>query len=110
MDVLVAAGGGAVGAACAGGYFAYRWVRRRRAYSHAALFRQLCRVHKLDRNARGLLRRVAAGFRMAQPGRLFIDPKWLDAAAGAAALPKKDLRALRERLFGPPAGDKTPKA
>lgn len=85
-------------------WFANRTVQRRRRYSHAGLFGQLCRLHNLDRSSRRLLRRLAGRHKLSQPARLLVDPRWLDSAA-APALPARraELTALRQRLFGPPA-------
>jgi hypothetical protein len=85
-------------------YFANWLVQRRRHYSHARLFAQLCRLHGLDRSRGRLLRRLAGQYRLSQPARLFVDPRWLDGAA-MAALPgrRAELIPLRERLFGQPA-------
>jgi hypothetical protein len=85
-----------------GGYLAARLARRRGSHSHAALFKQLCRIHHLDRASRALLRRIAAQYRIAQPARLFVDPRWLDSASRSATPPgsREHLSVLQNRLFG----------
>jgi hypothetical protein len=98
----VAVGAGLAAVLLAAGYLAARLARRHGSHSHAALFRQLCRIHHLDRASRALLRRVAAQYRIAQPARLFVDPRWLDSAARSATPPgsREHLSAIQSRLFG----------
>jgi hypothetical protein len=69
--------------------------------SHPGLFSSLCRLHQLDRNARRLLRQVAQHHRLAQPGRLFIEPQWLDPLRLGPSLRARspEIIALRGRLF-----------
>jgi len=85
-------------------YFANRTVQRRRRYSRAGLFGQLCRLHNLDRRSRRLLKRLAGRYEVSQPSRLLVDPRWLDSAAASVPPARRaELTALRQRLFGPPA-------
>jgi len=76
---------------------AHRW----RYNSHPALFRGLCKLHGLDSVSRRLLKRVVRFHRLAQPARLFIEPKWLDPAnLGASFQPRAaELERLRNGLF-----------
>lgn len=78
-------------------HFARRW----RFSSHSALFCGLCRVHGLDSAARRLLKRVVRFHRLGQPGRLFVEPKWLDPAKLGPSFQTQaaELERLRNRLF-----------
>lgn len=69
--------------------------------SHPGLFCSLCRLHRLDRNSRRLLKQVVQYHRMSQPARVFIDPNWLDPARLGAAWRARspEIAALRSRLF-----------
>jgi hypothetical protein len=70
--------------------------------SHAKLFRELCRAHRLSLKNRRRLRRLAAARGIAEPARLFLEPKHFD----EAHLPESqqpvadEIRRLRDRLFG----------
>lgn len=83
---------------------AWHWRHK----SHRGLFSGLCKMHNLDSSSRRLLNRVVRFHRLAQPGRLFIEPKWLDPAGlgpafRADAVP---LAKLRTSLFNlRPKGD-----
>lgn len=92
---------GAIAAVCVLLYAVNRMVHRWRYNSHPALFYGLCKVHGLDGNARNLLKQVARLHNLRWPGRLFIDPKWLDPANQGGSLRARaaELAALRERLF-----------
>ena len=80
---------------------ANRIARRWRFNSHPALFYGLCKVHGLDSAARRLLKRVVRFHRLGQPGRLFVEPKWLDPAKLGPSFQTQaaDLERLRNRLF-----------
>ncbi len=69
--------------------------------SHGGLFCSLCRVHRLDRSARRLLKQVVQYHRLAQPARVFIEPYWLDPTRLGAPLRGRaaEVAALRSRLF-----------
>ena len=71
--------------------------QRRASNSPRALFRELCRVHNLDRQSRGLLKRLAAFRGLASPAELFLHPEmfWTDAEGVT-----EDLARLADRLFG----------
>lgn len=102
---------GLVAVACLvalGGYCIHRVIRHRRLGSHLHLFADLCREHRLDVRDIGELRRVAARHDLAQPGDLFVDPRWLDAviADPGGDFDPQRLAALRKRLFFQgPAGE-----
>jgi hypothetical protein len=93
--------GGIIAVVCLAIRFASRLQRRRRFNSHGALFQGLCRTHKLDRRARGLLKQVARSHKLAQPARLFSEPKWLDPANLRGGLSRRaaEVSMLRNRLF-----------
>lgn len=75
--------------------FAHRWHN-----SHPGLFCSLCRLHRLDRNSRRLLKQVAQCYRLAQPARIFIEPQWLDPARLTPLRARSaEIVALRNRLF-----------
>jgi hypothetical protein len=65
------------------------------------LFRELCRVHRLDWSSRRLLRRLAAEWEMTSPALLFVEPERFN----AARLPEdwqqhaQHLERLRQKLF-----------
>jgi hypothetical protein len=88
------------------------WFRRRlqqsRQNGHPALFYGLCSVHGLDGASRRLLKLAWQHHRLAQPARLFTEPKWLDPAYLSEPLRARaaELSALRQHLFGisPPTG------
>lgn len=83
-------------------YALQRKRKQRNGFSHSALFDDLCRVHGLDRASRRLLKQVVQHCRLAQPGRVFVEPRWLDPATLSEPLRSKpsELTALRERIFG----------
>jgi len=80
---------------------ANRIARHWRFNSHLALFYGLCKVHGLDSAARRLLKRVVRFHRLGQPGRLFVEPKWLDPANLGPSFQTQaaELERLRNRLF-----------
>jgi len=81
-------------------WLANRAVQRRRRYSHAGLFGQLCRLHNLDRGSRRLLKHLAGRFKLSEPARLLVDPRWVDSAAASVLhIRRAELTALRRRLF-----------
>lgn len=102
MSPLVLVLGGAVGGLIL--LFGVIRVARRLAHhrhnSHPGLFCGLCRLHRLDRNSRRLLRQVAQCYRLAQPARIFIEPQWLDPARLTPLRARSaEIVALRNRLF-----------
>jgi len=101
MLVWLLGAGAAIGAVSFVLVVANRIARRWRFNSHPALFYGLCKVHGLDSAARRLLKRVVRFHRLAQPGRLFVEPKWLDPAnLGPSFRPQAaELERLRNRLF-----------
>ena len=94
--------GGLIAAVCVAIAVATRIHRQRRRKSHAALFRGLCQLHGLDRRARRLLKQLARHYQLAQPARLFCEPKWLDPTGLRSGLRQRasEVTALRNRLFG----------
>ena len=96
---LVGAAGGLAsicGAIHVGKRFAHHWHN-----SHSGLFCSLCRLHRLDRNSRRLLKQVVQYYRLTQPARIFTEPHWLDPARLGAPLRARaaDIAALRNHLF-----------
>ncbi|MHC4177977.1 MAG: hypothetical protein ACYSWU_10740 [Planctomycetota bacterium] len=93
--------GGLIAVVCLAIRFGTRLQRRRRFNSHASLFQGLCRTHGLDHSARRLLKQVARHHRLAQPARLFTEPKWLDPAKLRGGLRRRagEVFTLRNRLF-----------
>ena len=92
---------GMIAVVCLAIRFASRLQRRRRYNSHGSLFQGLCRTHGLNHRARGLLKQLARHHRLAQPARLFVEPKWLDPASLQGALRRRaaEVALLRNRLF-----------
>jgi hypothetical protein len=82
----------------------FRRFERLKSYdSPPELFRELCRLHKLDWSSRRLLRRLAAEWEMTSPALLFIEPERFN----VSRLPMEwheetdRLQTLRDRLFAP---------
>ena len=80
----------------------FRRFERLKSYnSTPELFRELCRVHRLDWSSRRLLRRLAAEWEMTSPALLFIEPERFN----AARLPEdwqqnaQQLERIRRQLF-----------
>ena len=99
--MLLAIAGGMIAVVCLAIRFGSRLQRQRRLSSHGSLFRGLCRTHGLDHRARGLLKQVARQHKLAQPARLFTEPKWLEPGSLPGALRERaaELAKLRNRLF-----------
>jgi hypothetical protein len=78
-----------------------RLYRRLRYHSRGSLFRGLCRMHGLDHRARRLLKQVARDQKLAQPARLFTEPKWLNPAnlRGPLRCRALEVAMLRNRVF-----------
>jgi len=92
-----------IAAVCALLYLVNRMQHRKRYNSHSTLFAGLCRVHGLGRGDRALLKQVASQHQLAQPARVFTEPKWLDPAGlrGSLSRQASKVENLRKRLFGP---------
>ena len=75
--------------------------RRRRYNRPQALFRDLCRVHDLDRGRRRMLRQIARWQRLGQPARLFLEPERFepDNVSPKLRASSRRLTALRDKLF-----------
>ncbi|MGD9634850.1 MAG: hypothetical protein AB7G28_24305 [Pirellulales bacterium] len=80
----------------------YRRFERLKSYdSRPELFRELCRLHKLDWSSRRLLKRLAAEWEMTSPALLFVEPERFN----VARLPMEwheetdRLEQLRTKLF-----------
>jgi hypothetical protein len=82
------------------------WISRRRQKefwcdSSSQLFRELCRAHRLDRDNRRLMQKLASTRGVESASELFVEPDHFD----ATNLPKvldssaNDLRQLRRELF-----------
>ena len=99
--VWLAVVGGMSAGMCLAIRVASRLHHRRRCNSHGSLFQGLCRTHGLNHRARRLLKQLARHHRLAQPARLFIEPKWLDPASLQGALRRRaaEVAMLRNRLF-----------
>jgi hypothetical protein len=69
--------------------------------SPTALFYGLCRAHGMDRSARTLLWDVACLHNLAQPARVFTEPRWLDPAVLQNCLGARtaEAAALHAQLF-----------
>jgi len=98
--------GGAIGAVALAvlgiaAYVVRNMLRRRRRYSHKALFDGLCSTHGLDRTARALLWQIARLHNLTQPARLFTEPQWLDPACLQPCLGTRtpEAAALQSQLF-----------
>lgn len=81
----------------------FRRFERLKSYdSPPELFRELCRVHRIDWLDRRLLKRLAAEWEMTSPALLFIEPERFNAARLPEHWREKShrLEELRQRLFG----------
>ena len=81
----------------------FRRFERLKSYdSPPELFRELCRVHRLDWSSRRLLKRLAAEWEMTSPALLFIEPERFNAARLPADWQDRAERLgqLRQQLFG----------
>jgi hypothetical protein len=81
----------------------FRRFERLKSYdSPPELFRELCRVHRLDWPTRRLLKRLAAEWEMTSPALLFIEPERFNSARLPAEWQEKaaQLEQLRQQLFG----------
>jgi hypothetical protein len=81
----------------------FRRFERLKSYdSPPELFRELCRVHRLDWSSRRLLKRLAAEWEMTSPALLFIEPERFNAMRLPAEWQEKshELEQLRHQLFG----------
>jgi hypothetical protein len=83
-------------------YFACHHLRKIRANSHSALFRDLCRLHELDSNSKKLLGDLAQHYQIDKPVRLFLEPSWLNQAQAGSVFPADAglIDGLRAKLFG----------
>lgn len=81
----------------------FRRFERLKSYnSPPELFRELCRVHRIDWADRRLLKSLAAEWEMTSPALLFIEPERFNAARLPEHWHEKTsrLEELRQRLFG----------
>jgi hypothetical protein len=99
---LVAAG---LVAICLTLLFIGRYARRfenLKSYDNAPeLFRELCRVHRIDWTSRRLLKRLAAEWEMTCPANLFVEPDRFNTARLPAEWQQNapQLESLRRQLF-----------
>jgi hypothetical protein len=99
---LVAAG---LVAICLTLLFIGRYARRfenLKSYDNAPeLFRELCRVHRIDWTSRRLLKRLAAEWEMTCPANLFVEPDRFNPARLPAEWQQNttQLESLRRQLF-----------
>jgi hypothetical protein len=83
----------------------FRRFERLKSYdSPQELFRELCRVHRLDWSSRRLLRRLAAEWEMTSPALLFVEPGRFNAARLPADWQPRatQLERIRQQLFESP--------
>jgi len=83
------------------GRYSRRFERLKSYDSRPELFRELCRVHRLDWSSRRLLKRLAAEWEMTSPAFLFIEPERFNAARLPADWQPKAqlLEQIRQKLF-----------
>jgi hypothetical protein len=98
MLVVVVSAAVVIALICLAVYAITYLVNRWQYNSPTSLFRGLCRLHGLNRNARQLLRRVARYHRLAHPARVFTEPGLLDSARLSPSS-RAFQAALGERLF-----------
>lgn len=82
-------------------YGIVRLSRRRRLGNRLHLFGELCRVHGLEAQDVGLLRRVAAKQDLTHPGMLFVEPQLFDQLISPpdGEFRQETLIRLRDRIF-----------
>ncbi len=83
----------------------FRRFERLKSYnSPPELFRELCRVHRLDWSSRRLLKRLAAEWEMTSPALLFVEPERFNAARLPADWQPSanQLERIRQQLFETP--------
>ncbi|HUG93107.1 MAG TPA: hypothetical protein VML55_19860 [Planctomycetaceae bacterium] len=85
----------------------YRRELRRAAHDPRALFRELCRAHRLSRRERGLLWRAAVHLRLEHPALIFALPHFVNRLADSALPESRDYAGLALRLFGSLASGET---
>ncbi|MFH1923287.1 MAG: hypothetical protein ABIP48_25780 [Planctomycetota bacterium] len=97
-----------IGVVCVVVVIVNRMFRRWRLNSHPSLFCGLSKVHGLDSATRRLLKRVVRFHRLAQPGRVFVEPQWLDPTNLDASFQGQaaELAEIRKEVFrvGPTSG------
>lgn len=78
------------------------WRETPAPQSDRALFRELCRVHRLTRNDRQVLVSMARAMDLHPPARLFLEPQSFDEfhQLPAAAKRRQAAQELKARLFG----------
>ncbi len=86
-----------------------RLLRQSRWYQHQQLFRQLCRLHGLDRWSRRFLRDLAGQLRVPFAAWLFVDPRCLAAAQKLPGVPVGRLLQLQKKLFQESPGPLSPR-
>jgi len=101
MFLWLAVAAAVIGAISVGAYYAHRAALQRRLNSHPALFDALCKVHRLNRGERALLRQVVRAQNMTFPSQVFTEPGWGAARPLPADLRSKasELARLQEKLF-----------
>lgn len=101
MIVWLMIAAGVIAAICLAVFFASRAAHLRRCNNHGSLFTGLCRLYGLDGGSRRLLRQLAAQHNLAQPARLFTEPRWFNPAALPPLLVPHmaDVASLYQRLF-----------
>src|SRR5688572_5708834 len=77
-------------------------VSAARGHGPAGLFASLCQAHGLSSSDRRLLRRLAQWRGLADPARLFVEPRHFEGPVANPALNGQSdrLAALRQQLFG----------
>ncbi|MEX2091112.1 MAG: hypothetical protein WD971_00470 [Pirellulales bacterium] len=83
----------------------FRRFERLKSYNNLPeLFRELCRVHRLDWSSRRLLKRLAAEWEMTSPALLFVEPERFNVARLPADWQQdaNQLERIRQQLFETP--------
>jgi hypothetical protein len=83
------------------GRFAVQYEQRQATNSASGLFKELCRIHKLNYSSRRLLKRLAAYWRLESPAVLFVEPTLLSPEKLPTEWHRelKQIAALRRQLF-----------
>ncbi len=79
-----------------------RLRENRHKHSPKLLLKELTRAHRLSGRSIRLMKQVAADAKLENPLRLFVDPKWLEAAQTSDRFRSRqqELASLRVKLFG----------
>ena len=79
-----------------------QWTEKHGKNSPRALFRELCRVHRIGWSERRMIKDLAEWQHLDQSAQVFLEPERFDAALLSPGLAehRESLEALRDKIFG----------